>query len=170
MNQRMPSLLLSGFRRVTGFSQVDRSSESRGQWALEDTHNLKKAARVQSSQGKKKNHFLATAAGPSFANSSQDVSQPLKPPREVLRDPVLPPPAPPPGLGRRPNSRPLFWPSLAPEVSDHVIRRPPTCWVFPEPYLERAYTTLEASVPAGLPFPGFRPETTHLSPRPCPTQ
>lgn len=149
MNQRMLSLLLSGFRRVTGFSQVDRSSESGGQWALEDSHNLKKAARVHSSQGKQFTSWRQRQAQ-ALQTPVRMSPRPLGPPREVLRYPALPPPAPPPGLGRRPNSRPLLWPSRAPEVSDHVIRRPPTCWVFPRALLGEGPRHLRSRVPAGF--------------------
>ena len=167
MNQRKLSLLLSGFSRVTGFSQVDRSSESRGQWALEDSHNLKKAARVQSSQGKKKS-LLGDSGRPKLCKLQSGCLPAAQASQGSAPGPRLSPAAPPPAQGRRPSSRPLFRPARAPEVSEHVIGRPPTCWVFPAPYSEKAHSTLEASVPAG--FPGSRPETTHLSPRPCPTQ
>ena len=169
MNQRMLSLLLSGFRRVTGFSQVDRSSESGGQWALEDSHNLKKAARVHSSQGKQFTSWRQRQAQ-ALQTTVRMSPRPLGPPREVLRYPALPPPAPPPGLGRRPSSRPLLRPSRAPEVSDHVIRRPPTCWVFPRALLGEGPRHLRSRRARRPPFPGFCPETTHLNPRPCPIQ
>lgn len=76
---------------------------------------------------KKKIHFLATAAGPGFANSSQDPSQAAQAALWSALGTPAPPPSP---AGVAASTRAPSQALRAPEVSDHVTRRPPSCWIF----------------------------------------